>query len=193
MRQTQENSRLIGYARVSTTDKDLNLQIDDLKREGCVQIFTNKVSGVKVERKGLEECLSSLKENDTLVVWRLDRLGRSLSHLVQIITKLKEQNIKFKSLRDGAIDTTTASGELVFNIFASLAQSERGLIRERTRAGLSSARTIGRLGGRKPIVAQNPKVKMAQAMYQNHSLKIEEICATLKIYRATFYRYLGLK
>ncbi|KJR41965.1 invertase/recombinase-like protein [Candidatus Magnetoovum chiemensis] len=193
MRQTEQSSiRLVGYARVSTADQDLNLQIDELKKAGCEPIFTDQISGAKTERKGLEECLGSLKPADTLIVWRLDRLGRSMSHLVQIITRLKEQNIGFKSLRDGAIDTTTASGELVFNIFAALAQFERELIRERTRAGLSSARARGRLGGRKAILSGNSKVKMAKAMHQNKSMSINEICETLKISRATFYRYLSL-
>ena len=120
----------IGYARVSTEEQDLNMQIDELKAAGCSVVFTDKVSGTINERKGLDKCLSTLKPGDTLLVWRLDRLGRSMRHLVSVVTDLKERKIDFKSLRDGAIDTTTASGELVFNIFAALAQFERELIRE---------------------------------------------------------------
>ena len=115
-----------------------------------------------------------------------------MPHLVSIVTSLKEKGIGFRSLHDGAIDTTTASGELVFNIFASLAQFERELIKERTRAGLSAARARGKLGGRKPISPQDPRVKMAKKMHKDHSMSINEICSTLKISRASFYRYLNL-
>jgi len=182
----------IGYARVSTEDQDLNMQIDELKAAGCSFVFTDKASGTLSERQGLDKCLGTLKPGDTLLVWRLDRLGRSMRHLVSILTDLKERKIGFKSLRDGAIDTTTASGELVFNIFAALAQFERELIRERTRAGLTAARTRGRKGGRKPIASSNPKVRMAKKMYEDKSLSIDDICSTLKISKATFYRYISL-
>jgi DNA invertase Pin-like site-specific DNA recombinase len=184
--------RPIGYARVSTGDQELNSQVDELRAAGCDPVFTDKASGAKSDRPGLDECMETLKEGDTLVVWRLDRLGRSMQHLVSVITDLKVKGIAFRSLRDGAIDTTTASGELVFNIFAALAQFERELIRERTRAGLSAARARGRLGGRKPISRDNPKVRMAKKMHRDQSLTIAEICATLRISRATFYRYLVL-
>ena len=116
----------IGYARVSTGDQDLNLQVRELKAAGCKQVFTDRVSGSKNERPGLDACLKTLKKGDTLVVWRLDRLGRSMQHLVNVVADLKGRGVGFKSLRDGAIDTTTASGELVFNIFAALAQFETG-------------------------------------------------------------------
>lgn len=182
----------IGYARVSTQEQDLDMQMDELRLAGCRKIFTDKVSGARNEREGLKECLNNLTLGDTLVVWRLDRLGRSMSHLVGIITKLKERGVGFKSLHDGAIDTTTASGELVFNIFAALAQFERELIRERTRAGLKAARARGRLGGRKPISSLNPKVRMAKTMHSDQSMNIDDICSTLKISRATFYRYIAL-
>jgi DNA invertase Pin-like site-specific DNA recombinase len=184
--------RLMGYARVSTGDQDLNMQMDELKAAGCVQVFTDKASGAKGERPGLDKCLRELEPGDTLVVWRLDRLGRSMQHLVSVITDLKERNVSFKSLRDGAIDTTTASGELIFNIFAALAQFERELIRERTRAGLSAARARGRMGGRRPVSPLDPKVRMAKRMHKDQSLSIDEICSTLKISRATFYRYVSL-
>lgn len=184
--------RQIGYARVSTSEQELALQLDELEKFGCSQIFSDQVSGAKAERKGLTECLDSLESGDTLVVWRLDRLGRSMSHLVAVIEELRSKGIHFKSLCDGAIDTTTASGELIFHLFAALAQFERTLIQERTRAGLEAARARGKKGGRKPIMANAPKVRMAKKMHQDQSMSISEICSTLQISRATFYRYLAL-
>jgi DNA invertase Pin-like site-specific DNA recombinase len=184
--------RFIGYARISTEEQDLTLQTEELKKAGCTEVFTDVTSGARSERVGLSECLKTLHLGDTLVVWRLDRLGRSMSHLVSTVTTLKEKGIGFKSLHDGAIDTTTASGELVFNIFAALAQFERELIRERTRAGLTAARSRGRKGGRKPISPLNAKVRMAKKMHSEKSISINEICSTLRISRATFYRYISL-
>ncbi|MFH0823701.1 MAG: recombinase family protein [Pseudomonadota bacterium] len=181
-----------GYARVSTNDQDLSLQLNDLKAVGCDTIFTDKASGTKSERPGLDECLKTLRPGDTLIVWRLDRLGRSMQHLVAVVTELKSNGIGFRSLRDGAIDTTTASGELIFNIFAALAQFEAELIRERTRAGLSAARARGRNGGRKPVSEETPKVRMAKKMHEDLTLSPMEICVSLKISRATYYRYLAL-
>jgi DNA invertase Pin-like site-specific DNA recombinase len=133
-------SNLIGYARVSRETQDLQLQLDALSQEGCKKdkIFIDKISGAKHERPGLDECLSKLKSGDTLIVWRLDRLGRSMQHLVSLIEDLKQKDISFKSICDGVIDTTSASGELIFNIFSSLAQFERRLIQERTKAGLDA-------------------------------------------------------
>ena len=127
-------SKLIGYARVSTQEQELQLQLDALEKVGCEksQIFVDKISGAKTQRPGLDECLSILKTGDTLIVWRLDRLGRSMHHLVSLVEDLRQKGIGFKSICDGAIDTTTASGELIFNIFSSLAQFERRLIQERT-------------------------------------------------------------
>ena len=184
----------IGYARVSTDDQELDLQIDALAKEECKNemIFTDKISGAKSSRPGLDKCLSQLNRGDTLVVWRLDRLGRSMSHLVNLIESLLEKGIGFKSIQDGAIDTTTASGELMFNIFSALAQFERRLIQERTNAGLSAARARGKVGGRPPISKNDPKVKMAQQMHKNESLTINEICKSLEISRATFYRYISI-
>jgi len=186
-------TRYIGYARVSTTDQDLTMQLDELEEVGCKKIFSDKVSGAKEKRPGLNKCLAYLKEGDTLVVWRLDRLGRSMLHLVQTVNELKERGVAFKSIRDGAIDTNTASGELVFNIFSALAQFERSIIRERTMAGLKAARARGRIGGRRPITAKDPKVRVAKKMHENHEMSIKSICNTLKISQATFYRYLKLK
>ena len=182
----------IGYARVSTNDQDLSLQINDLVAAGCKIIFKDKISGAKSQRPGLDDCLKTLQAADTLVVWRLDRLGRSMQHLVSVVTELKNRGIGFRSLRDGAIDTTSASGELIFNIFAALAQFEAELIRERTRVGLAAARARGRNGGRKPVAVNDPKVKMAKKMNEDRSLSPREIWESLKISRATYYRYLSL-
>lgn len=185
--------KLLGYARVSTNDQDLTMQKDALKKAGCKTVYTDVVSGVRASRPGLEGCLNNLRSGDTLLVWRLDRLGRSMPHLVTLVEKLQRQGIGFKSLCDGAIDTTTASGDLVFNLFSALAQFERRLLQERTKAGLAAARARGRLGGRKPIDPKNPKVRMAQKMHQDKALSIGDICESLKISRPTLYRYLKLK
>lgn len=185
--------RLIGYARVSTLEQDLSLQLDALKDIGCSKdlIFVDKVSGAKTERPGLEKCLSILEEGDTLIVWRIDRLGRSMSHLVSLVQSLFEKKIGFKSLCDGVIDTTSASGELVFNIFSAMAQFERRLIQERTRAGLTAARARGRKGGRPALDKNDPRIITAKKMYENKDLGVEEICTMLSISRATLYRFLG--
>ena len=136
--------RLIGYARVSTAEQDLQLQLDALDKTGCDEIFEDKASGARAKRPGLDACVGALESGDTLVVWRLDRLGRSMPHLVGLVEELLGKGIGFRSLQDGAIDTTTASGELMFHIFSSLAQFERRLIQERTQAGLAAARARGR-------------------------------------------------
>ncbi len=185
---------LIGYARVSTGDQDVQLQLDALRKAGCdkANLFVDKASGARSERPGLEACIAALHPGDTLLVWRLDRLGRSMSHLVSLVEGLLGKKIGFRSLCDGAIDTTTASGELMFNIFSALAQFERRLIQERTRAGLSAARARGRKGGRRPISPDDPRVKTAKRMHKDHGMSIDQICETLKISRSTFYRYLAL-
>lgn len=182
----------VGYARVSTAEQDLRMQYDELEKAGCELVFSDQVSGARPERIGLTDCLESLEEGDTLVVWRLDRLGRSMGHLVKIVEELRGRGVHFRSLCDGAIDTTTASGELIFHLFAALAQFERTLIQERTKAGLEAARTRGKKGGRKPISPENPRVRAAKTMHQDKSLAIDEICSTLQISRATLYRYLSL-
>src|ERR671918_3134384 len=138
---------LIGYARVSTQDQTLNLQRDALQKIGCTKIFTDTASGAKAERIGFEEALDYVREGDTLVVWRLDRLGRSLKHLIETITRLNNRKIGFKSITEH-IDTTTSGGKLVFHIFGALAEFERDIIKDRTKAGLHAARVRGRLGGR---------------------------------------------
>ena len=188
-------NKIIGYARVSTEEQNLNLQIDALISAGCSRknIYSDKVSGSKENRPGLNLCMEALQSGDTLMVWRLDRLGRSMSHLVKLVEDLRKKDISFKSICDGVIDTTSASGELVFNIFSSLAQFEKRLIQERTRAGLKAARARGKNGGRQPITSDDPKVLTAKKMHKDHSLSIDNICKTLKISRATFYRYLALE
>jgi DNA invertase Pin-like site-specific DNA recombinase len=178
---------LIGYARISTIDQTLDLQLDALKKAGCGRIFTDKVSGTKAERKGLEEALSHLRAGDTLVVWRLDRLGRSLRHLIDTITELHNRGVGFKSLTEN-IDTTTSGGKLVFHIFGALAEFEREIIRERTQAGLQSARSRGKVGGR-PKALTPKEVQMLNSMATDKSLTVSDICKTLGIGRTTFYRY----
>lgn len=186
---------LYGYARVSTNEQELNLQLDALQKDGCedAHIFTDKISGAKAQRPGLDACLAKLQSGDTLLVWRLDRLGRSMPHLVKLVEDLRERGVGFRSICDGVIDTTTASGELVFNIFSSLAQFERRLIQERTRAGLSAARARGKLGGRKKITVKDPRVKMAKTLYADKSLEINAICKQMKISRSTLYRLVNLE
>jgi DNA invertase Pin-like site-specific DNA recombinase len=192
---SQQRSRLVGYARVSTTEQDLTLQVDALRQHGCHThaIFIDTVSGARASRPGLDACLATLQTGDVLVVWRLDRLGRSMSHLVTLVEQLRERGIGFRSLCDGVIDTTTASGELVFNLFSALAQFEQRLIQERTRAGLSAARARGRKGGRKPLPLTAPKVLTAKKMYQDRSVEIRDICQTLRISRSTLYRYVAME
>jgi DNA invertase Pin-like site-specific DNA recombinase len=185
---------LIGYARVSTADQDLQLQIEALQHAGCRddQIFCDVASGSRTARPGLEACVQALTPGDTLVVWRLDRLGRSMVHLVTVIEELLRRQVGFRSLCDGAIDTTTASGELVFHLFSALAQFERRLIQERTRAGLAAARARGKYGGRQPLRPEDPRVRMASMMYGDQRLTVLDICRTLRISPATFYRYVAL-
>lgn len=191
---TPKTGRLIGYARVSTSGQELNLQLDALKHAGIPDklIFIDKVSGTKTERPGLAACMMELHAGDTLVIWRLDRLGRSLKHLIEIVEDMKGRGVGFRSINDGGIDTTTASGEMVFNIFATLAQFERRLIQERTQAGLKAARARGKKGGRPKISANDPKVQMARKMSKNLSISVGEICSTLKISRASYYRFLKI-
>jgi DNA invertase Pin-like site-specific DNA recombinase len=155
--------RLIGYARVSTANQDLGLQIEAFRQAECrrEQIFWETVSGARTSRPGLEACLQALALGDTLVVWRLDRLGRSMTHLVAVIEALLTRPVRFRSLCDGGLDTTTASGELVFHIFSALAQFERRPIQERTRAALDAARARGRKRGRKPVQPEELCVRMA--------------------------------
>jgi len=176
---------LIGYARVSTHEQTLALQQDALHKAGCSKIFTDTASGAKTERIGLDEALSYVRKGDTLVVWRLDRLGRSLPHLITTMTDLLERGIGFKSLTE-KIDTTTSGGKLIFHIFGALAEFERNLIRERTQAGLTAARARGKKGGR-PKALTYQRRSIAQELYDTGH-PIVDICRTLKISRATLYR-----
>lgn len=188
---------LIGYARISKSDgsQTLDLQNDALVEHGVLpeNIYCDKVSGQKDKREGLENCLKALREGDTLVVWKLDRLGRSLKHLVNTIQDLTTRKVSFKVLTgQGAnIDTTTANGKLVFGIFAALAEFERELISERTKAGLAAARARGRKGGRRFQLTKS-KVRLAQIAMKNKETPISEICQELGgITKQTLYRYVS--
>ena len=191
---TQRNERLIGYARVSTNEQELGLQIDALLAHGVRRehLFQDKLSGAREDRPGLAACTNSLRRGDTLVVWRLDRLGRSMRHLVNMIEDLKDRGIGFRSISDGMIDTTSASGELVLNIFSALAQFERRLIQERTKAGLAAARARGRKGGRPPMEKDAPKILLANKLFCALTVSLDDICETLKISRSTLYRYVRM-
>ena len=164
---------LIGYARVSTAEQTLALQQDALETAGCERLFTDTASGAKAERKGLDEAIDHLREGDILVVWRLDRLGRSLKHLIETITALNNRKIGFKSINE-AIDTTTSGGKLIFHIFGALAEFERDIIRERTQAGLTAARARGRKGGR-PRALSPKKAQIAVSLYTDKNNSIAEV------------------
>jgi DNA invertase Pin-like site-specific DNA recombinase len=179
---------LLGYARVSTTDQHPQLQVDALKAAGCYRVFTETASGGRTERPILAQVSDQLRPGDTLVVWKLDRLGRSLRHLVDTITGLAEHGIGFRSLQE-AIDTTTPGGKLVFHVFAALAEFERDLIRERTAAGLAAARARGRHGGR-PSVMTAHKAQVAQELYASGQYTVAAIAKTLGVSRASIYRHL---
>ena len=181
---------LIGYARVSTLEQHLDLQIDSLNKCGCEKIFQDKVTGVKDNRPGLNRTLDFMREGDTLVVWKLDRLGRSLKHLVEIINDLQLKNKGFKSLQEN-IDTTSKTGKFIFHMFAALSEFERDIIKERTMAGLASARARGRLGGR-PKTVDEKLEQLIITMSKDHSIPVIDICKTLGISRSTYYRYVKM-
>ncbi|MFN8531938.1 MAG: recombinase family protein [Dehalococcoidia bacterium] len=180
----------IGYARVSTDDQTLALQLDALKQAGCQKIYRDVASGAKADRPGLAQALDHLRAGDTLVVWRLDRLGRTLTQLIELITLFDTQGIGFRSLTE-SIDTTTSGGKLIFHIFGALAEFERNLIRERTRAGLAAARARGKKGGRRFKLDTPEKVAVLKKLYDDHSNSVTDICNTLKISPATLYRYIA--
>lgn len=177
----------IGYARVSNQDQSLSLQRDALDVAGCAPIFEDHASGAQTERPGLVEALAYLREDDVLVVWRLDRLGRSLSHLIETVSALEARGVGFRSLTE-AIDTTTPSGRLTFHLFGALGQFERDLIRERTRAGLAAAAARGRKGGRKPVVTPE-KLARARSLTAK-GLTVREAAARLKIGKSALYEAL---
>lgn len=179
---------LVGYARVSTQDQNLDLQKDALLKAGCERIFTDVMSGAKSDRNGLEEAIQFMRSGDTLVVWKLDRLGRSLKHLIEVVNQLHEREISFRSIQEN-MDTTTSGGKLIFHVFGALAEFEREIIRERTQAGLSAARSRGRLGGR-PKVMDDKKIAMAKSLMENEQYSIQDICEMLNISRATLYRHI---
>jgi DNA invertase Pin-like site-specific DNA recombinase len=182
---------LIGYARVSTTDQILDLQLDALKNAGCDNhIFSDTASGGAAERPGLADAFSHLREGDTLVVWRLDRLGRSLTHLIETVTKLHSRGIGFKSLTE-QIDTTTSGGKLVFHIFGALAEFERDIIRERTQAGLAAARARGRRGGRRKTLTPK-QIAMVKKLYADKTTPVKDICKSFHISRMTLWRYVNV-
>ena len=179
----------IGYARVSTGEQTLDLQLDALAAAGCDKLFTETAGGALVERASLTEALAYARPGDTLVVWRLDRLGRSLRHLIETVAELQGRGVGFRSLTE-QIDTTTPGGKLVFHVFGALAEFERDLIRERTQAGLAAARARGRKGGR-PRKLTPKTIALTRTLYADGRTDVATICATLGISRATLYRYLG--
>lgn len=179
---------LLGYARVSTTDQDAALQVDALNAAGCYRVFVDTISGSLDQRPELTKLLDQLRPGDALVVWRLDRLGRSIRHLIDQLTALQTKGIGFKSLQE-TIDTTSPGGRLVFHVFAALAEFERDLIKERTNAGLAAARARGRTGGRPPRLSAH-QVTTARRMYEQQDMTVEQIGQVLGVSRTTIYRTL---
>lgn len=179
---------LVGYARVSTQDQNPVMQIDALKAAGCERLFTEKASGAQRDRPELAAALSFMRKGDSLVVWRLDRLARSLPQLIETVAQLESEGIGLRSLTE-AIDTTTAGGKLIFHIFGALAEFERSVIRERTRAGLKAARERGRTGGRPPALSASD-LAAAKAMLRDPGITVAEVAARLKVSQATLYRHI---
>ena len=179
---------LIGYARVSTADQNLALQRDALTEAGCAKIFTEQMSGAVTDRPALHDALEFSRSSDTLIVWKLDRLARSMKQLIETIETLRVRDIGFRSLTE-ALDTTTAQGRLVFHMFGALAEFERSLIRERTQAGLAAARRAGRTGGRPPKLTEED-VEAAKAMLANPDIGVTQIAHRLGVSPATLYRYI---
>ena len=179
---------LVGYARVSTDDQNLNLQRDALNQAGCEQIFEDQLSGAKAERPGLHQALQHARAGDTIVVWRLDRLSRSLKDLIEMVTLLESKGIGLKSLQE-AIDTSSSSGKLIFHIFGALAEFERNLIRERTQAGLQAARARGRKGDR-PKSLNKDKQALAVKLYDEKKHTVDQICEMMGISKPTLYKYI---
>ena len=179
---------LIGYARVSTADQSVDRQDDALHKAGCERVIIEVASGARTDRAGLAEALAFARKGDTVVVWKLDRLGRSLPHLIEVVTDLEHRGVGFKSLQE-SIDTTTPGGKLIFHVFGALAEFERDLIRERTNAGLAAARARGRRGGR-PRRLTERQVGQARAMLRDRGGTVADVCATLKVSKTTLYRAL---
>ncbi len=181
----------IGYARVSTLDQQLDMQEDALNKSNCHKIFTDKISGAKAERPGLKAALEYLRTGDSLVVWRLDRLARSLKDLIQLVTQLNDKGIHLHSLTE-SIDTSTLNGKLVFHIFAALAEFERELIRERTKAGLTAARARGRNGGRPRLLSTQQQEKLKK-LIKDPSFSPKELQEMFGVSRATLYKYAEMR
>lgn len=181
----------VGYARVSTADQHLRMQEDALRSAGCEEVFTDVISGTKSQRPGLDKALAYVREGDTIVVWKLDRLGRSIQHLIQLMTSLNERKIGFQSMREN-IDTLTSGGKLIFHMFSALAEFERDLIRERTEAGLQAARVRGRMGGRPPQL-DNRQINRMIEIYNEGKSTVAEIIKIYDISRPSFYNYLKNK
>lgn len=180
---------IIGYARVSTSEQDTALQLDALKKENCERIYQESGSGASRERPELKRCLDTIRKGDTLIVWRLDRLGRSLKDLVEIINELEERGVGFRSLSE-SIDTTSAGGKLIFHLFAALSEFERSLIQERTKAGLAAARARGRKGGR-PRALSKSQIKKAKAMLLDPLITKTEVAKHFNVTRATLNKALN--
>ena len=180
----------IGYCRVSTQDQNLDLQKDALKKVGCKKIFCDIGTGSDFNRKGLMDALEFMREGDCLVVWKLDRLGRSLKDLIQTVNDIHEKKMSFQSLQEN-LDTSTSTGKLVFHVFGALAEFERNIIRDRTNAGLSAARARGRFGGRPRILDKN-KIKIAKSLFSDRQNSVSEISKTLNVSRSTLYRYMNV-
>jgi len=180
----------IGYARVSTLEQNLDLQLDALKKEGCEKIISDRISGSVAERDGLIKLREDLRKGDTLIVWRLDRLGRSLKDLIKWMEWFEENQISFKSLQE-SIDTSTSTGKLVFHIFGALSEFERNLIHERTRAGMEAARARGRQGGRPHKLIQNRR-QLVVDLYKSKKHSIKQICEMVGISKPTLYKYISL-
>jgi DNA invertase Pin-like site-specific DNA recombinase len=178
----------IGYARVSTHEQTLDLQMDALTAAGCDRVFQDMASGARTARPGLDDALDHAREGDTIVVWRLDRLGRSLKHLIEVVTEMQERGVGFRSLQE-SIDTTTPGGKLIFHVFGALAEFERNLIQERTLAGLAAARARGRNGGR-PRKLSKTKVDLLYRLYDEREHTVVEIAKIIGISKTTLYRYL---
>ena len=186
---SQGNAMKIGYARVSTHEQTTSMQKHALKQAGCEKIFTDTASGARTDRPGLDNAFNHLRSGDILVVWKLDRLGRSLQHLIETIKSLQEKKIGFQSLQE-SIDTTTSGGKLVFHIFSALAEFERDVIRDRTKAGLIAARARGRVGGRPALLAPK-QINRLKKLYDARKNTVEEICKIFTISRPTFYNYIN--
>ena len=176
----------IGYARVSTTDQNIDMQMDALRKENCREIFQDHASGIKSDRDGLARALEFMREGDTLVVWKLDRLGRSLKHLIDIINLLNKKGMYFKSLQE-SIDTGSSGGKLIFHVFGALAEFERDMISERTIAGMAAAKERGRIGGRPRKLNENNRA-LALSLMEDKSYSAKDVCRTLGISKTTLYR-----